>query len=238
MPVRDRATVPSALVLDRTAARPRAAVLVLHGGRADSTAPPARLNLAGARMRPFTRAVLRATEGCDVVVGRVRYRHRGWNGSRADAARDALRALDSLGELIPTVPVVLVGHSMGGRAALAAAGHDLVTGVVGLAPWCPPGEPVEQLRGRRVVLLHSDRDRTTDPRGSVELAARAGDAGADACAVLLCGSDHAMLRRARTWHSLATGSVTALLGMNPFPEVVERALGSAAGGRTEPVPRV
>ncbi|MEV7427389.1 alpha/beta fold hydrolase [Streptomyces sp. NPDC091212] len=200
--------------------------------------PPARLNAAAARMRPFTRAVLRATEGCDVVVGRVRYRHRGWNGSRADAARDALRALDSLEELVSTVPVVLVGHSMGGRAALAAAGHDLVTGVVGLAPWCPPQEPVEQLRGRRVVLLHSDRDRMTDPRGSVAMAARARDAGADACAVLLTGGDHAMLRRARTWHALATGSVTALLGMNPFPDAVGQAFLSAAGGRTRPVPRV
>nr|WP_233518445.1 alpha/beta fold hydrolase [Streptomyces corynorhini] len=200
--------------------------------------PPGRLNPAGARMRPFTRAVLRATEGCDVVVGRVRYRHRGWNGSRADAARDALRALDSLEELVSTVPVVLLGHSMGGRAALAAAGHDLVTGVVGLAPWCPPREPVEQLRGRRVVLLHSDQDRMTDPRGTVDLAARARDAGADACAVLLSGSDHPMLRRARTWHALATGSVTALLGLNPFPDVVGQAFLSAAGGRAEPVPRV
>ncbi|WP_438949092.1 LLM class flavin-dependent oxidoreductase, partial [Streptomyces harbinensis] len=33
------------------------------------------------------------------------------------------------------VPVVLVGHSMGGRAALRAAGHPAVTGVVALAPW-------------------------------------------------------------------------------------------------------
>ncbi|WP_228447447.1 alpha/beta hydrolase [Streptomyces paludis] len=232
-----RTAVRPALVLDRTAARPRAVVLLLHGGRADSMAAPARLNPAAARMLPFTRAVLKATEGCDVVVGRVRYRHRGWNGSRADAARDALRALDELAQLVGTVPVVLVGHSMGGRAVLAAAGHERVTGVVGLAPWCPPDEPVEQLAGRRVVLLHSDRDRVTDPRGSVELAARARAAGSDACAVLLAGSDHAMLRRARTWHALATGSVTALLGMNPFPEAVGEAFTRAAGGRTEPVRR-
>ncbi|MFI5756338.1 alpha/beta fold hydrolase [Streptomyces sp. NPDC051569] len=225
MSVRDsRTAVQPALVLDRTAARPRAAVLLLHGGRSESEQPPTRLNLPGARMRPFTRAVLRATEGHEVVVGRVRYRHRGWNGGRADAARDARRALDELTQLIGPVPVVLVGHSMGGRAALAAAGHDLVTGVVGLASWCPPGDPVGQLAGRRAVLLHGDRDRITDPRGSVELAARARDAGAEAGAVLLSGGDHAMLRRAATWHALATGSVAALLGMDPFPEPVRRAL--------------
>ncbi|MFD5779021.1 alpha/beta hydrolase [Streptomyces sp. NPDC126933] len=229
MPVRDRrAAVQPALVLDRTAARPRAAVLLLHGGRSEGEAPPSRLNLPGARMWPFTRAVLRATEGQDVVVGRARYRRRGWNGSRADAARDARRALDELEQLAGAVPVVLVGHSMGGRAALAVAGHGLVSGVVGLAPWCPRGEPVDQLAGRRVVLLHGDRDRVTDPHGSTDLAARARAAGAEACAVLLSGGDHAMLRRAGTWHSLATGSVTAMLGMDPFPGVVGQAF--LAGG--------
>jgi dienelactone hydrolase len=230
VPVGDsRAGVLPALVLERTAARPRAAVLLLHGGRSDGVGPPGRLNLPGARMLPFIRAVLRATEGDDVVVGRVRYRHRGWNGGRADAARDARRALDELEQLVPSVPVVLVGHSMGGRAALAVAGHDLVTGVVGLAPWCPTGEPVEQLAGRRVVLLHGDRDRTTDPGGSVELAGRARAAGAGATAVLISGGDHAMLRRARTWHALTTGSVTALLGLGEFPEVVGAAFRRAAG---------
>ncbi|MFC9428763.1 alpha/beta fold hydrolase [Streptomyces sp. NPDC056987] len=240
MPVRDRrAAVRPALVLDRTAARPRAVVLVLHGGRSESERPPTRLNLPGARMLPFTRAVLRATEGHDVVVGRVRYRHRGWNGTRADAARDARRALDELEQLVGPVPVVLVGHSMGGRAALAAAGHEQVVGVVGLAPWCPPGEPVGQLAGRRVVLLHGDRDRTTDPRESVALAARARDAGAEACAVLLSGGDHPMLRRAGTWHALGTGSVTGLLGLGRFPaEVADAFLRAAAGEETDPVQRV
>lgn len=225
MLVRDRhATVQPALLLDRTVARPRAAVLLLHGGRADGEEPPPRLNLPGARLRPFTRAVLRATEGQDVLVGRVRYRYRGWNGSRADAARDARRALDELALLAGSVPVVLVGHSMGARAALSAAGHDLVSGVVGLAPWCPPDEPVDSLTGRRVVLLHGERDRVTDPRGSVALVARARAVGAEAGAVLLAHGDHAMLRRAGVWHALATSCVTALLGLGPFPDVVRRAL--------------
>jgi dienelactone hydrolase len=222
--VRERAQVRPALALDRTEARPRAAVLVLHGGRAEGEGPPARLNLPGARMRLYSRALMRATEGAGVVMGRVRYRCRGWNGSRADAARDTFRALDELALLVGPLPVVLVGHSMGGRAALLGAGHSMVGGVVALAPWCPPGEPVQQLVGVRSLLLHGERDRITDPRASVEHAARARAMGAQACAVLVARGDHAMVRRAATWQSLTAGTVAGLLRLGPMPQVVGQAL--------------
>jgi dienelactone hydrolase len=179
-------------------------------------------------MRPYLRAVVRATAGDtagqNLVIGSVRYRHRGWNGIRGDAARDAERALAELRLLAGPVPVVLVGHSMGGRAALRAAGDDLVAGVVGLAPWCPPGEPVEHLRGRRLVLLHGDRDRMTDPRGSWEFAVRARAAGAASCHLTVPGGDHAMLRRAALWHTRTAQSVWGLLGYGPLPEAVAEAL--------------
>ncbi|MFD3522415.1 alpha/beta hydrolase [Streptomyces sp. NPDC058653] len=210
-------------MVDRAVPRPRGAVLLLHGGRAQGMEPPPRLNLTAVRMRPFTRAVLRATEGHDVLVGRVRYRHRGWNGTRADPAVDARRALDELERLAGSPRVVLVGHSMGGRAALAVAGHPLVRGVVGLAPWCPTGEPVKQLADRQVVLVHGDRDRTTDPAGSRDLARRARAAGADTCTVLMSGGDHALLRRADEWHALTTELVSGLLGLGPLPGPVRRA---------------
>ncbi|MFI5909348.1 hypothetical protein [Dactylosporangium sp. NPDC051541] len=57
------------------------------------------------------------------------------------------------------VPVVLVGNSLGGRAACWEAGDPSVTGVVGIAPWLPEGDPVEQLAGRTVLVLPGDRDR-------------------------------------------------------------------------------
>ncbi|TXS34995.1 alpha/beta fold hydrolase, partial [Streptomyces sp. t39] len=138
---------------------------------ADGLAPPSALSLAGARMRPFTSGIARATAGHGIVVGRVRYIHRGWNGERADAARDAARALDELAAACGSVPVVLVGHSMGGRAALSAAAHPQVRGVVALGT--PRGEPVAHLAGTDVVLVHGDRDRVTDPRGSWSVARRA-----------------------------------------------------------------
>ncbi|MFC8548609.1 alpha/beta hydrolase, partial [Streptomyces sp. NPDC057273] len=102
-----------ALVLRSSPAEPKAAVLLLHGGRADGPEPPPALNLPALRMRPFAAAVVRATRGADVLVAEVRYRHRGWNGDRCDAARDAAAALARVRKLVGEVPVVLMGHSMG-----------------------------------------------------------------------------------------------------------------------------
>ncbi|WNF28083.1 alpha/beta hydrolase [Streptomyces sp. C11-1] len=207
---------------------PSAAVLVLHGGRESGTGPPppGPLNLPGLRMRPFVRAIGRADRGSadDVLVRQVRYAHRGWNGPRADPLHDALAALDALGEEAGHVPVVLLGHSMGARAALCAAGHPLVRGVVGLAPWCPPGDPVSQLAGRDVVLVHSSRDRMTSPQASQSLTARARRAGARTCMVTVRGGDHAMIRRAPAWHRLTTALVSGLLGSGSLPGPVRAAL--------------
>ncbi|WP_143570651.1 alpha/beta fold hydrolase, partial [Streptomyces acidiscabies] len=119
----------------------RAAVVMLHGGAVNDVRPSRDRQLAALRMRPVARA-LGAAVGEDVLVTRVRYRVRGWNGVQADPVRDTLGTLDDLAERYGDVPTVLVGHSMGGRAALHAAGHPLVHAVVGLAPWWPPGERV------------------------------------------------------------------------------------------------
>ncbi|MFE6775192.1 alpha/beta hydrolase [Streptomyces sp. NPDC057702] len=221
----------AALTMRPTDAPPRAAVLLLHGGREDGLEPPPALNLPGARMLPFARSIARATDGHAVALGSVRYRHRGWNGERDDAAQDALRALDELVALHGPVPVVLVGHSMGGRAALRAAAAPQVHSVVGLAPWCPEAEPVAHLAGRRVVLLHGERDRITAPEDSRRFAARARTAGADACALLLPGGEHAMVRRATAWHSLTTRLVSGLLGLAPLPPVVAEALSTSKAER-------
>ncbi|MEI7033872.1 alpha/beta fold hydrolase [Streptomyces pratensis] len=207
---------------------PSAAVLVLHGGRETGAVPPppGPLNLPGVRMLPFVRAVRRAAGAPDgdVLVRRVRYAHRGWNGGRADPLHDAVTALDALREEAGDVPVVLLGHSMGARAALRAAGHPLVRGVVGLAPWCPPGDPVTQLAGRDVVLLHGNRDRTTSPQATQSLTARARRAGARTCMVTVRGGDHAMIRRAPAWHRLTAGLVAGLLGTRSLPGPVDEAL--------------
>lgn len=204
---------------------PAAAVLLLHGGRETGLGapPPGPLNLPGVRMRPFARGLRGALPG-DVLVRAVRYGHRGWNGDRADALHDTVRALDELRRTAGEIPVVLLGHSMGGRAALAAAGHPLVRGVVGLAPWCPQGDPVAHLAGRDVVLVHGTRDRVTNPADSRFLTERARKVGARTCLIGVDGGDHAMLRRAAAWHRLTTALVTGLLDRAPLPGPVAEAL--------------
>ncbi|MEV5976722.1 alpha/beta fold hydrolase [Streptomyces sp. NPDC052114] len=202
-----------ALTPRRTPPGARAAVLFLHGGRADSRSPSRPWHLAALRMRPFVRAVAAALGPDDpVALAEVRYRVRGWNGPDADALCDARRALHDLATLVGDVPVVLVGHSMGGRAALGAARAPQVTGVLALAPWCPDHEPVEHLRGKDVVVLHGDRDRVTDPRASEAFVRRALAAGARAEASLVPGGDHAMLRDSARWHRTAASTVMGLLG--------------------------
>ncbi|MCS0637785.1 alpha/beta hydrolase [Streptomyces sp. LP05-1] len=193
---------------------PRGAVLLLHGGRADGLGPPPLVNLPGFRMRPFGSAIRRAPGGDGVLLGSVRYRLRGWNGDRADPVRDAREAL---AELEFDGPVVLVGHSMGGRTALRAAADPRVRGVVGLAPWCPPREPVAHLAGKRVLLLHDEADRVTAARGSWAFLDRAGRAGALARGVVMPAGGHTMLRGAADWHRLAAALTLAALGTAPLP---------------------
>ena len=219
------AGVRSVLRLDHVPDEVRAAVLVLHGGRVSGrTRPPSRWAPPALRMVPFGRAVRRATAGHGVALGSVGYRYLGWNGDHADPARDATAALDHLRDRLGLVPVVLIGHSMGGRAALHAAGHPLVRAVIGLAPWCPPDDPVTQLTGRRTVLLHCPADRITSFDESRQLVARARTAGAPACLVTMPHGGHTMLRSAPAWHTLTADLTTALLDLAPMPSHIEDAL--------------
>jgi pimeloyl-ACP methyl ester carboxylesterase len=197
----------------RTAA-PRAAVLVLHGGKAESLDPVEARNLTVRRMQPFARGL--AALGDDLAVVQLRYRQRGWNGSGADALADVAHALAVVGERFGGVPVVMVGHSMGGRAALRSAGHPSVRGVVALAPWLPDGEPVEQLADRDVVALHGTRDLTTSPRGSARFVARAAPIAHRAICLHVPWSGHGMIVRASTWHRLTAAFVAAIVDDAPL----------------------
>jgi acetyl esterase/lipase len=199
---------------------PSALVLVLHGGRAHSRESGERKRLTYRRMVPFARAL--ADTGPSVYM--LRYRFRGWNAPGKDALRDAQWALGELAEQYPGVPVVLVGHSMGGRAALGAAGASNVVAVCALAPWLDGSDPVVQLDGRTVLIAHGDRERWTDPDESYRYALRAKERGVRICRFEVPGAGHFMLTRVRDWHTLTRRFVLGVLGIEPVDPAIANAL--------------
>jgi pimeloyl-ACP methyl ester carboxylesterase len=190
-------------------------VVVAHGGQSVSTEPTAAYQLAVLRMIPLVTAIRHAVRGRGVVVRRPRFEVRGWNDADASPVRDLTRLLDDLRDEFGPVPVVLVGHSMGARAALRAAGHPSVTAAAGLAPWLPPGEPVDQLAGRRILLAHGTADAVTSPADTWVYAERA-RALTSVTAIEVRTGEHTMLWRAPLWHGLAAAFTCLSLGL-PAP---------------------
>jgi pimeloyl-ACP methyl ester carboxylesterase len=193
----------------------RGVVVVAHGGQSVSTAPTTAYQLAVLRMIPLVAAIRHAVRGHAVMVRRPRFEVRGWNDANASPVRDLTRLLDDLRDEFGPVPVVLVGHSMGARAALRAAGHPSVTAAAGLAPWLPPGEPVDQLAGRRILLAHGTADAVTSPAETWVYAERA-RALTGVTEIEVRTGEHTMLWRAPLWHGLAAAFTCLSLGI-PTP---------------------
>lgn len=204
-------------------------MLVLHGGTSVSISPTTPAQLAVLRMIPVAQAIRHAVRGQHVEVRRPRFTVRGWNEGQASPVADLNRLLDELAAAVGQVPVVLVGHSMGARAAMRAGGHPLVTAVAGLAPWLPPGEPVAQLAGRRLLFAHATGDRITRPSDTWAFAARAREAS-PVTAIEVRDSEHAMLRRAGQWHQLAAEFTLDALGLPPADEALRETMDKAEAG--------
>ena len=182
-------------------------------------------------MIPVAAAIRQALRGSGAVVRRPRFRVRGWNGAQASPVADLNDALDAIAAEFGPVPVVLVGHSMGARAAVRAAGHPAVSAVAGLAPWLPPGEPVGQLAGRRVLLAHGTADSITSPAETWAFLEQA-RAVTEVAAVEVRDGDHPMLRRARLWHAIAAELARAALALPPADSTLAAALTATARSRT------
>jgi len=193
----------------------RGVVVVAHGGQSVSTEPTSAYQLPVLRMIPVAAAVKHAVRGRDVTVRRVRFSVRGWNDAQASPVRDLTRLLDDLRRDHGPVPVVLVGHSMGARAAMRAAGHPSVIAAAGLAPWLPPGEPVDQLAGRRILLAHGTADAVTSPADTWAYAGRARPL-ASVTQIEVRTGEHTLLWRAPLWHALAAAFTCVSLGV-PAP---------------------
>ncbi len=197
-------------------------VLIAHGGQERSLADPHGGRPALLRMWPFARTAHRAAP--DATIGLLRYRYRGWNDTHAHAAEDLRTTLDSLAASVERV--ILIGHSMGGRAVVRVGGHRRVAGILALAPWLPPGEPLADLAGRRVVFAHGDGDRMTDPRLSASFAARLRAAGVPMASIRIADETHGLLQRYQDVDELVrrfVGATTAPVRPDPFLESVTSA---------------
>jgi len=193
------------LTVLKPAGTTRGVALVLHGGRSHSFEPVQARHLSPARMVPFARHLHRSARKLGLEVWLLRNSVRGWNGEEMSPLRDARWALEKIRARYPGVPVYLLGHSMGGLTAICAADDPQVRAVVALAPWLDGTTPAAPLAGRKVLIVHGERDTWTSPAASLRFAGRAALHAEALQYIALRGAGHFMFRRVRLWHTLATG---------------------------------
>jgi pimeloyl-ACP methyl ester carboxylesterase len=166
-------------------------------------------------------AVARAGRG-RLVVARLLNATRGW-GSDAAPVRDAHWALDRLADRFGPLPTSLVGHSLGGRAALVAADRDEVRSAVALAAWVLPGD-ARRVRDRQILFVHGTADRVAPPARAAGVA-RDLEAANQVSFVRLDGAGHALLREAWQVDALAADFARAtVLDVPPRLASTRRAL--------------
>ncbi|KUL36153.1 dienelactone hydrolase [Streptomyces regalis] len=200
-------------------------VLLLPGGDEVSHRKPTTL-LATSYVRTLGRRLVRAGRGEGLAAHVVHYRFRGWNGNDANLASDASWAADEVVRRYGDVPVCLAGIGMGGRAALHAGGHEAVNSVLAIAPWLPEEdlaaspEPVKQLGGRRVLVVHGTNDEVSDPELSFRLAARAKKANRDVCRFEVHSDRHGLHQHRNEVLALAEDFVMGVLFGRAFSRPV------------------
>lgn len=153
------------------------------------------------RMIPIAKRIARAGRG-ELAVFRLLNSVRGWDAHRTPV-RDVEWALDEVVQRLgEALPVCLVGHSLGGRAALISGERPEVRSVVALAPWVYPSDAAGGLAGRQVLFVHGDRDRIASPARAAQVASGLSP-DADVSFVRVHGGRHAMLRHHRRFDGLA-----------------------------------
>ncbi len=197
------------LITTRAPQNPEGLVLLLHGGgaRRDRTAvSPTQLSVL--RMVPIAHRIARAGRGRLTVV-RLLNSARGWD-TRHTPVHDVAWALEQLREQHGAdLPIGLVGHSLGGRAALMSAGHDGVRSVVALNPWIDARDRVD-LDGRPALVVHGTEDRVADPGRAAALTrslALSGPVGF----LRVSGGRHSMLRHRGVFEQAAADFARATL---------------------------
>ncbi|MGI9155165.1 MAG: alpha/beta hydrolase [Marmoricola sp.] len=209
------------LVPVRLPSDPKGVVLVLHGGASRRGSPmvsPTQLSVL--RMVPIARGVARAGRG-RLAVFRLLNSARGWDTGHTPV-QDARWALDQVRERYGSRPVCLVGHSLGGRAALLAGGEPGVHSVVALNPWVYASDDAD-LSGRQVLVVHGAADRIAPPSRSAQVARRLGRRTRVGY-ISVPGGKHAMLAHHAQFDRYAAQFATATLLGDEAPGPVGQVL--------------
>jgi pimeloyl-ACP methyl ester carboxylesterase len=190
--------------------RPVGVVLVLHGGasrRGNMMVSPAQLSVL--RMVPIARRIARIG-GDRLTVFRVLNSVRGWD-THHTPVHDARWALEHVAERLgERLPTCVVGHSLGGRAALLTTNRPEVRSAVALAPWVYPTDVPAGLSGERILIIHGSKDRIASPDRSAALARRL-SLQARVSYISVEGGKHAMLKRHALFDGLAAEFASATL---------------------------
>jgi dienelactone hydrolase len=196
----------------------------LHGGA--SRGEPAMVSptqLSVIRMIPIARRIARTGRG-KLAVFRLLNSTRGWDTGHTPVD-DARWAMGEIQERVGDLPLGLVGHSLGGRAALLAGGEPPVRTVVALAPWVYRSDSPD-LGGRRVLIVHGSADRIA-PLRRAEAVARNISATTDVGFICIRGGKHAMLSHQQQFDGYAAAFTAATLCPDldvQAPDAVKRVL--------------
>ncbi len=201
--------------------QPEGVVLVLHGGGSRGRpmqVSPAQLSVV--RMIPVAHRIARAGHRKLAVV-RLLNSLRGWDTGHTPV-QDVKWALGEIAARFGVdMPVVLVGHSLGGRAALLSANEPQVRGVVAMAPWVYTSDALDGVAGTPIVIIHGDCDRVAPPDRSRRVA-QALRRQTDVAYVVVEGGKHAMLSRRRYFDGLAAHCATWMLLGEVEDPIVQR----------------